>query len=143
MRTETHWKVSAFTDALTQLPNRRWFMKEVSSKLAISTGIENYALLIIDADHFKAVNDRHGHAAGDAALMFIADALRATTQDSDRICRLGGEEFAVFMSAGVHRAANRIAESLRGKISRANFNFNGTEIPLTISIGVVLQHGSL
>jgi len=85
-------------DDLTKLPNRRWFF--ASARLALDNANaagRAMALLVIDADHFKQLNDSYGHAVGDKALVAIADVLRENFRDEDLVCRLGGEEFAVLV----------------------------------------------
>lgn len=138
IRAETGWKNSAHTDPLTGIPNRRWFQDTLDHDLSRSTGPASHLLLIIDADHFKRINDRYGHAAGDAALVFIANIMRGRTRNGDAICRLGGEEFAVFVPDTSREAAERIANALHAGISDTDFTFEDTVIPLTVSIGAVL-----
>ncbi len=139
IRSEALWRKGAHTDLLTALPNRRAFMESVQQTLSdCRTGTDN-ALLILDADNFKSVNDTYGHSAGDAALVMIAERLRSTINEDGSICRLGGEEFAVFLPETSQVAANRIAEMLRLGILDAGLVHDGAAVPLSVSIGVVMH----
>lgn len=84
----------AFTDTLTGLGNRRAMDRALAHLSAVGRG---FALMHLDLDHFKAVNDTHGHAAGDHVLLAVADRLRAVTRDSDRVIRQGGDEFLLML----------------------------------------------
>ncbi len=84
-------------DALTGLANRRLFKETLDERLAHGAGGAGIAVLLIDLDRFKPVNDVHGHAAGDAVLCFAADCLRALTPQGGTAARLGGDEFAVLL----------------------------------------------
>ena len=89
----------AFHDALTQLPNRRLLLDRLAQALpAARRSREHGALFFIDLDHFKAVNDTHGHATGDLLLTLCAQRLRACTRAEDTVARLGGDEFVVMVS---------------------------------------------
>jgi len=133
---ERLWRENALTDPLTQLPNRRSFFHLVESTDAAPD--RSNALLVLDADNFKTVNDRLGHAAGDAALVAIAEKIKQTVGKNGLICRLGGEEFAVFLPAVPRHAANQIAESLRTGIRDIRLSHEGAPVPLSISIGGVM-----
>ncbi|OJF15069.1 hypothetical protein BG844_06345 [Couchioplanes caeruleus subsp. caeruleus] len=99
------------TDALTNTLNRRGFEERFAAEIAGADSA--VSLLIIDLDRFKEVNDRHGHAAGDELLAWVAETLRATTQPSDVVGRLGGDEFVVLLaSADAASAADRLKEAL-------------------------------
>ena len=86
-------------DGLTGLSDRQWFRERVSALLAASDGTEGVAVLMIDLDRFKSVNDMHGHPVGDALLQLVAQRLRGAVRDGDVVSRLGGDEFAVAMPA--------------------------------------------
>ena len=92
-------------------------------------------LLLLDLDHFKAVNDRHGHAGGDAVLIAIAGRLRETLREEDMVMRWGGEEFLVYAPAVSPRRLNDIARRLMDAISGAPIMYRGDAIRLTTSIG--------
>jgi diguanylate cyclase (GGDEF)-like protein len=127
----------ATIDPLTGLANRRGFLEtsDMEYRRAERYG-RQISLLLVDADHFKAVNDAHGHAAGDAALRHLADTLRATLRDSDIAGRFGGEEFTVLLPETDMQGAALLAERLRRNVEDARIEFFDRPIPLTVSIGV-------
>src|SRR5690606_16976246 len=93
------------------------------------------ALLVVDADHFKSINDRFGHASGDAALKLIAAAIRASVRASDIVGRLGGEEFGVFLPGAGHAEAHRIAEAVRQAVQMIEFDAGDERCTLSVSVG--------
>ena len=124
-------KQRAETDPLTELPNRRAFDR------ALARGSRgSLALVALDIDHFKQVNDTLGHAAGDAALRHLARALREGLRDGDLAARVGGEEFEVLLPGGDLRLGLEVAERLRAQVEARPFLVQGTEWRLTISCGV-------
>lgn len=129
-------------DALTLLPNRRTFDAEFASLLDRATRRdESFALLLLDVDHFKSVNDRWGHPAGDAALRCVARVLQRVltmTRESDQplAARYGGEEFAILLPATDGPGALRIAESIRQAVERTPTRFEDQEFRVTLSIGI-------
>jgi two-component system cell cycle response regulator len=95
------------------------------------------AVLMVDVDHFKLVNDRFGHASGDRALRLIADSLRMNTRVFDSVARYGGEEFIVVMPGTGAAEATAAAERLRLAVEEIKFNAaTGLQTPLTVSVGV-------
>lgn len=127
----------AQTDFLTGLPNRsriKEFFEREKSRAAREQ--EPLSLLIIDLDHFKVVNDRFGHEAGDRALVFFADLLRTRLRGTDLAGRLGGEEFGVILVNTGTEAATQVAEELRLALEQAEVQHDGQPIPLTMSVGV-------
>ncbi|MGR8918155.1 MAG: diguanylate cyclase [Gammaproteobacteria bacterium] len=96
-----------------------------------------HSLLYIDVDKFKFVNDSYGHAAGDAALNALADVLRTRIRGADTLARIGGDEFAALLYSCSGEKARLIAEGLRIAVERHEFSFEGVELPLSLSIGVV------
>lgn len=108
----------ARTDALTGLFNRRYFDVELADAIARARRERTpLSVIMLDLDHFKAVNDRHGHAAGDAVLMRVADVARALCRAGTTVARLGGEEMAIIAPATTERQAQRLAERLRAGIA--------------------------
>jgi len=121
----------ADTDELTGLANRRALSREMS------TGDAGHsALVMLDLDHFKRVNDTLGHPAGDAALKHLAKLLGAALRAGDVAARLGGEEFAVWLPGADLALGMEVAERLRAVVAEKPFRIAGIEYPLTISCGV-------
>jgi len=121
----------ASTDQMTGLLNRDAFLARLADA-QVGTG----AFLMIDVDHFKDVNDSHGHAAGDEALILIAATLMNVTRDTDIVARLGGEEFCVFApNASLHQG-EMLAERVRQQVQDLQFAPRGVTRRLTVSIGV-------
>lgn len=127
----------ALSDPLTRLGNRA-ALADAFDRLRALTERHgtSLSLLMLDVDHFKRINDRHGHEAGDKVLVEVADLLRARLRESDFICRLGGEEFVVLLPGAVGRHAVEVADAVRRKLADASIQRNGVPIPLTVSIGV-------
>jgi diguanylate cyclase (GGDEF)-like protein len=127
----------ALIDGLTGLANRSHFRDVFSQEreryLRQKTPL---SLLVVDIDHFKRVNDRFGHDAGDMALCFIADILRLRIRQTDIAGRLGGEEFGVLLSGADIEYALRVAEMLRERVAQRAFRYHGQSIPLSVSIGI-------
>lgn len=95
-----------------------------------------YAVLFVDLDHFKRINDTHGHDAGDVVLKRVAEALRRHIRDSDLVGRIGGEEFSILLPNTDLAGATQLAETLRQKIEALLPTVNGLDLPITASIGV-------
>ncbi len=121
----------AHTDPLTELANRRGFEKTMAR-----LGDAPRALIVIDIDHFKAVNDERSHAAGDSVLRQIGRLLRETVRPADTPARVGGEEFAVILPGGDLALGAEVAERLRVSVAEKRFFADGAELKLTISCGV-------
>jgi len=137
-RIEAELQVLATTDFLTQLPNRRCFMHQLQAELGrVQRGGErSAAVLMCDLDHFKAINDRWGHAVGDLALRHFADVLAGLVRRSDSVGRMGGEEFAVLLSDASRDNAVAFAQRLQEHLAQTPLVHAGERIPLTLSIGV-------
>jgi len=132
----------ASTDKLTGLLNRHAFTILIDKLLAeYRRKPQPIAVLLADIDHFKNINDRHGHLAGDQVLKKLADTLQASLRESDMAVRWGGEEFLLVMKGCDLAEGQRIAEALRQKVEAMDFVLNSLSIPVTISIGVSQYDG--
>lgn len=127
--------VVARTDSLTACLNRGAFTSKVSTLLAQRTADASGALLMIDADNFKSINDMYGHVSGDEALAIIARSIRSVLRSSDLVGRMGGEEFAVFLPDVDFRDTEVICERIRRSVFLANFVPEGSPHTLSVSIG--------
>lgn len=129
----------ATTDVLTGLHNRRQ-LEKVFSHLAAAADRQQHALAVVvmDLDHFKQINDRWGHHAGDAVLVHVAKLLRERLRESDWAFRIGGEEFCLFLPMASRDGAAAAAEALRRQIAEHPCVAEGQRIPLSASIGVAL-----
>ena len=124
-------------DALTPLLNRRAFMREVQRAIAVARRHEIPASVIyFDLDGFKGVNDRYGHAAGDAALVAVGERLLAEVRESDVVGRLGGDEFAVLLLHADREAATRKAEALRATVIGEPVRYEGAGFHIGVTYGV-------
>ncbi len=137
----------AFYDALTRLPNRRLLLDRLQQAMATGSRSGRYgALLFLDLDHFKNINDTRGHAAGDELLVAVADRLRACVREGDSVARMGGDEFVVVLenlSSTENEAAaltESIAEKILGELDKP-YVLSGFECLSTVSIGVSLFLG--
>lgn len=126
-------------DPLTGLGNRRTFERAVDAHLAhVKRYGDEGALLMLDLDHFKAVNDTLGHHAGDALILAIADILRETVRETDRVARLGGDEFAILLPRADREQAEIVADKLVRTIRDRRQSLGGSGWAATVSIGVAL-----
>jgi diguanylate cyclase (GGDEF)-like protein len=129
----------ATTDFLTGLLNRRAFFERSESARMLALRMRKpIALLMLDIDHFKQLNDRYGHATGDEALVVFAQSARAALRDHDIMGRLGGEEFALALPGTGLAGAVQVAERLRESVKAAQVNTSGACHSMTVSVGVVL-----
>ena len=125
---------NALTDELTRLPNRRALAQSFLQEMNRARRHHNaIAFLMIDLDHFKQVNDTHGHLVGDQVLAELAKILRSGARDSDVCARYGGEEFGMILHETTEAGARTLAERIRSKVATAVFP---SDLKLTISIGV-------
>jgi len=128
----------ATTDGLTGLPNRRWFTEVFERHLhkqdenTLSRGV----LMLLDIDHFKRVNDTHGHLAGDRVLRQMAQVLRENVRASDCAARLGGEEFAIFLPDTPMEYGLQVAERIRCSIQDHLVEHEGEVVGITVSVGL-------
>jgi two-component system cell cycle response regulator len=131
----------ALTDPLTGFYNQRYLMRHLRGLLE-NAGAGSVAVMMIDVDHFKEINDRWGHRAGDAALQAIAEALRRRIRVFDSIARYGGEEFAVVMRGTTEVEAVGAAERLRNAVAETLFEPEpGVVHPMAVSIGISCSEG--
>ena len=129
---------SSLSDGLTGVPNRRAFIEAVHRALA---GARRHhtplALLMLDVDHFKRINDAAGHAAGDLLRVEVGRRIHAALRPEDSLARLGGEEFGVLLPGCEGEAAREVAERIRRRIGEAPVLIEGEHYPISVSIGVV------
>ena len=137
-RTELRHRTAAMVDPLTGIANRRSFLQD-AAQLAKrhSANPRPTAVLVIDLDHFKSINDRFGHALGDRALETFADTARQSMRSSDLFGRLGGEEFAAVLSDTSRDKAVAVAERIRESFAKAAQDVDGRPVCATVSIGLV------
>jgi diguanylate cyclase (GGDEF)-like protein len=125
------------TDPLTGIPNRRALDEHLADELARARRYGTpLAVVMLDLDHFKRLNDRHGHAAGDTVLREVARVLDAEKRRGDTIARYGGEEFVAILSHADETAAKAWAERVRSRLGGAAVDVNGNYLRVTASFGV-------
>ena len=136
-----HFRYAAFHDALTDLPNRSMLTESLKVVIERAKQQDNYefAVLFLDLDRFKNVNDSLGHSIGDQLLIAMARRLENCTREVDMVARLGGDEFAILLD-GIQDAeeATKMAQRVQEKMQSA-FNLNGHEVFTTASIGIALS----
>lgn len=127
----------ATIDSLTRVTNRRGMVQILEAELArnVRTNSE-FSILLVDVDHFKFINDRHGHMVGDEVLRILAQFMRSAIRAQDFIARWGGEEFLVLLPATSEKEALELAERIRGEIETQKIAHSGKSIPLSVSIGI-------
>ena len=127
----------ALTDPLTSLPNRRaiedWASRQLSG--AARYGF-SFWVVLADLDHFKTVNDTHGHDAGDTVLKAFSQILKTKSRRSDICGRIGGEEFLFVLTHATKEDTKRVIECVRSELEATKFNFNGNSLTVTASFGV-------
>ncbi len=131
----------ARTDGLTGALNRRAFMREIERAATSKRQAERGCLALFDLDHFKRINDRLGHAAGDAVLVAFVKLARRIVRDGDSVGRLGGEEFAVFLKGASFDQALHICERLRIACAE-EISVGGTAGSVTVSAGIAALDGA-
>lgn len=135
--------VLARTDPMTGLPNRRAFFKRANEIFALLQGHEPAAVLMIDVDHFKKVNDTFGHAAGDAVLRTVAETIVAVSAEHGAhralAARVGGEEFAVVIDGFNRTETTALAEAICDRVRRAVTVHQTASIQVTVSVGAALR----
>jgi len=147
-RAHAELQVVASTDSLTRVLNRGAFTMLVDAYLGHvrdhdARPEKEGALLIVDADHFKEINDRFGHDRGDEALKVIARSIQGLVRTADLVGRVGGEEFGVFLPGSDPRQAEAVAERIRRTVSEAEFSADGERAPLSVSVGGAVFRGDV
>ncbi|XOV78669.1 MAG: diguanylate cyclase [Aestuariibacter sp.] len=133
---------AATIDHLTGLANKRLFEQEMQHQMTLNHRYKRgLALIVIDLDYFKLVNDSYGHSTGDEVLMRVASILKKEIRESDLAARWGGEEFALLLSETDIQGAVNLAEQLRQAIAAQKFNANKQSFSVTASFGVVSSTG--
>jgi two-component system, cell cycle response regulator len=131
------------TDALTGIPNKRYLFEFVERELARSARHQRpLALVMFDIDQFKAINDAHGHLAGDAVLQALAGSLRCEIRRDELLARYGGDEFTLVSPETDLEGAVHAAERLRELVAAQPVEFDGRYLPVTISLGATATDGS-
>jgi diguanylate cyclase (GGDEF)-like protein len=142
-RTEYRHRTAAMVDPLTGLANRRSFLQDSHDLMKRDASDPRpAAVLLIDLDHFKSINDRFGHALGDRVLQVFADSAKANVRSTDLIGRLGGEEFAAVLYNIGRDKALALAERIRSTFAEAAVEVDGCSVGATVSIGMVLSQDS-
>jgi len=137
-RTELRHRTAAMVDPLTGIANRRSFMQDAAQLAKRHTANPRpTAVLLIDLDHFKSINDRFGHALGDRALEVFAFTARQSVRSTDLLGRLGGEEFAAVLADTSRDKAMMVAERIRASFAQAALEVNNRPVGATVSIGLV------
>lgn len=132
----------AMHDPLTSLYNRHFFDRELTRVGAMATAHQTHALMYIDLDHFKVINDSHGHSQGDAILREVANRLQMQLDSQDLLCRVGGDEFVVLAPHKTLDQANSLAEQLCVHLEAQPYRLADKVYTLSCSIGVTLIDGS-
>jgi diguanylate cyclase (GGDEF)-like protein len=129
------FEIASLTDPLTGIGNRSSFNNALKSEMGRFSryGTKTFALLMLDIDHFKLVNDQHGHLNGDEVLKGLVQIIRSMIRDSDTFARWGGEEFVLLLPLTELKYAENMAERIRVRISETSFHPVGN---LTVSLGV-------
>jgi diguanylate cyclase (GGDEF)-like protein len=139
-RADATAKLLASTDPLTGAYNRRTFLDLMEKELSRARRFDSpVSLVILDIDHFKRINDNHGHLVGDRVLQRFANVVRAELRKEDVLVRYGGEEFCVLVPDVAGPGAVTLAERIRAAVAREPFVFEGIEVPVTTSAGVAAR----
>ncbi len=143
-RIEYPHKTASLIDPLTGVANRRAFLQDGEALLKRqATDPRPIAVMLLDLDHFKSVNDRFGHAIGDRVLEIFADVAGSSMRHVDLFGRLGGEEFAALLRDTTHERALAVAEQIRADFAAATRDVQGRPVTATVSIGVVISHDAV
>jgi diguanylate cyclase (GGDEF)-like protein len=143
-RTEHRHKTAALVDPLTGVSNRRAFLQDGEAHLLRQAADPRpTAVMLLDLDHFKSINDRFGHAVGDRALEIFADVSSGCLRRIDLFGRLGGEEFAALLRDTTPERAYAVAEQIRMVFADATRDIDGRPVAATVSIGIVISHDAV
>ncbi len=143
-RTEHRHKTAALVDPLTGIANRRAFMQDGKAQLKRqATEGRPTAVMLIDLDNFKSVNDRFGHAVGDRTLQIFAEVAGGCLRRIDLLGRLGGEEFAALLVDTTRERALAVGEQIRAGFADAARDIDGRPVLATLSIGIVISHDAV
>ena len=121
-------------DRLTDVATRDFFFEQMQNADS-ACGVS----LMVDIDHFKNINDKHGHLVGDEVIQQVAQALQSMTRDDDIVCRFGGEEFVIFLSGQSRDEGLAAAERMRKSISELALEVHGAPLHVTVSIGASMK----
>ncbi|HJZ88569.1 MAG TPA: GGDEF domain-containing protein [Polyangia bacterium] len=134
---QRHMYESALRDGLTKVFNRKYFLDRLDSEFAYASRHKvPLSLVMLDLDHFKQVNDEHGHLAGDSVLVALARSIAESIRGEDVFARYGGEEFACLCRGIDLYAAKTFAERIRHRIEDSTFTFQGQSLRVTLSLGI-------
>jgi diguanylate cyclase (GGDEF)-like protein len=142
-RTEYRHRTAAMVDPLTGIANRRAFLIDAGNLVRkVVAGARPVAVLVIDLDHFKSINDSFGHAMGDRVLQIFATTTKGVMRPADLLGRLGGEEFAAVLCNHSLEKATEVAQQMRRAFVEATRDVDGCAVAATLSIGIVLHQGA-
>jgi diguanylate cyclase (GGDEF)-like protein len=130
------FRLSALLDPLTGALNRRGLGSELRTRVERLPADSGLAVIALDLDHFKAINDRHGHEAGDAVLQRFSDSVRSCIRSEDLFARVGGEEFVVVLPDCSPEIARQLAERIRAQVEALEFSAREARMRVTVSLGV-------
>jgi len=134
---KTRYEEMSVIDPLTKLFNRRYFYTEATASMARAKRYaQPFSLMLMDLDHFKMVNDTHGHECGDNVLKTIAEILSEFTREGDTLARIGGEEFVLALPETNLEGAQKLASRIISTIQEADWDCRGIKMDITISIGL-------
>jgi len=129
----------AHEDSLVALPNRRGFMRQLDRLIdRVKRYGDSGALLFIDIDGLKMINDNFGHPAGDDALIRVSELLQGDVRSGDCVARIGGDEFAILLEHADEECARETAARLTDRVARGGLQRDGVELPLSIAVGVAV-----
>jgi diguanylate cyclase (GGDEF)-like protein len=129
----------AHEDTLVPLPNRRGFMRQLCRLIdRVNRYDDSAALLFVDIDGLKMINDSFGHPAGDEALIKVSELLQRGLRSSDCVARIGGDEFAILLEYADEPAARQTANRLADEVANCGFERDGQALPLSVAVGVAV-----